>query len=203
MSQVSLLDFYNNTVITDSSSRVEASGSSQNPGSTTNVDTIGSRVQDVKSGVAMFSDLGVLADPGTSVLITFSSGTSVQSVSLTLRVRNCTSGEILSDRRCQGCPEGTYDLTGSGNCIPCNDPGLDCSAGGDGVVAEPGYWLLINGNDVQAFQCPEGYCRGGNDTCIPGRDGVICADCVSPLKNWGSACIGGRAASLLYPPFSM
>ena len=186
--KIQIVDFYGNIVLSDDVSRVEAVGTYVAPFSGT-VDTIGSRVQITAQGQATFDEVGVIANPGSKVALTFSTAGISQGVTLEFDVRGCGKGEFLQDRRCQLCPEGTYDLIASGSCVFCQAEGLDCSAGGSSVIAEPDYWLLIEGNDVRGFRCPSGYCRTNNETCAPGRDGVICAGCVHPLKNWGSDCL--------------
>ena len=191
--QIQIVDFYGNIVLSDDVSRVEAVGTYVAPFSGT-VDTIGSRVQITAQGQATFDEVGVIANPGSKVALTFSTAGISQGVTLEFDVRGCGKGEFLQDRRCQLCPEGTYDLIASGSCVFCQAEGLDCSAGGSSVIAEPDYWLLIEGNDVRGFRCPSGYCRTNNETCAPGRDGVICAGCVHPLKNWGSDCLGESSA---------
>ena len=118
----------------------------------------------------------------------FSTVPTLQTASVIIPIRNCSSGETLRNRRCDVCPEGTYDLVGSGNCQPCPPVGLDCSAGGSRVVSRAGYWLLREGNSVQAFVCLEGYCLG-NNTCAQFRDGVLCADCTNNRMNWGTQCV--------------
>ena len=127
--------------------------------------------------------------------------------SIILNFRNCTLGEIVSQKQCEKCPTGFYNLDLNNNsivaCLPC-DPNIQICQGGDQLIPRSGYWRLnktatlflkceninacigadnfsLNTNLSLTGACADGYKNNLCDTCDFGKakfgSESICVDC--------------------------
>ena len=94
------------------------------------------------SGVFVFENYTIYGSPGSYVNIEISTtaiDTSKQktvgdnipyssSISFSLYLRSCITGELISSTACTPCPEGKYLLNPEYACIPCPDGG-NCPGG--------------------------------------------------------------------------
>lgn len=147
----------------------------------------GNQAAALDSGVFFFHDLTVYAAPGSVHTLTGTLNYSQAGVSLALTgsvvvsFRNCTSGEISSEDRCEPCYPGNFSFFPSDSqCSFC--PLFAFCPGGNQLNVNPGYWR--NGPTSTKLQkCPlPDKCLGGvKSTCLSGYTGPLCSLCDSGM----------------------
>ena len=156
---ISLRDFYNQTVLTDSYNYVEASISDESQVSCHGDDGYLTGRYNVKlnAGVALFDFLEVACYPDHEVRVNFGSEYWVDATSVKYSFRPCERGEYFSDRECRMCPNGTYSfilpetsqlyMLDASTCNACPHEAYSCY--GDVVNLKKRYWRL-NGKFVHS-----------------------------------------------------
>lgn len=203
---ISFKDFYNQTVIVDSSTQVEAIFPyTQSCYAGAQAYLTGETVAKMSSGYANFSALQVYCSPGDSVFLTFQTiGSSKFEKVVQLNFRNCLRGEYYAAQECVSCETGTYSLNPDKSdlskmdqisvCKPC--PANTVSCYGDVLELEKGYWRISGDSDAIQV-CPYGKsaCHGGDlvgdESCATGYEGPLCAVCSSDyaLQSSTKTCV--------------
>jgi predicted outer membrane repeat protein len=203
---ISLVDFYQQTVTTDSSSIVEFSipSSSSSPlsssssSSSTNAISSGSPschngaayltgglIENYRSGVAMVSQLEAHCSPGE--VITAMASTSLSEINSSplflefqIRFRECYAGEIDSQGDCVACSEFYYSFDPSEDtqCRVCPENAV-CQ-GGSHLSVQRGYWRQCQSCHVIEPCRLTDVCLGGENVstqCRVGHTGPLCNLC--------------------------
>lgn len=185
---ITLLDYYNQTVASDSDTVVEVNIiESSCSGYSTKIE--GSSVLVFHNGIANFSEIHPYCAPGDSLTLEFhTSGLSkVFSTNVVLYFRECEVGEYSNGQECIICEHGTYSFntnipTDSSICKSCPSNTLSCY--GSTLVLKEGFWR-ISSNSIDIFSCPYGSkaCKGGEtiniESCNIGYEGPLCGVCQS------------------------
>lgn len=125
--------------------------------------------------------------------------------------QRCFAGSraLAGAAACEVCPDGSYASTEGDRCIACPAQGVSCAQGLLHVL--PGYWRVTsdltdgsssfdNGtlDGISALttfvECPDGACtvdEDGVSQCAEGREGPLCAVCVSEPLHYsvGDQCL--------------
>lgn len=187
---LTMMDYYSQTVNTDSSTSIEASLST----TPTCNDQVGilSGVISVQLllGTANFTSLEVFCAPGYNLTIFFRS--TLVEKSIILHFRSCMRGEYYSARECFPCEVGTYSLKNDTSdlstmsqisvCQPCPPHTVTCYK--DVLDLEKGYWRISENTDyIQSCPYGKAACLGGertgDESCARGYEGPLCAVCSS------------------------
>ncbi|CAG9323993.1 unnamed protein product [Blepharisma stoltei] len=185
---IGIMDHYNQTVLTESSSycQLEVVNS-------TSYSLSGKTKVQAASGLYNFSDVIVTGDPGSNVEITVSStivsNSNLPSGNIVFDLRNCTVGEALVAKTCQVCTSGTYNLEAGTSCKDC--PAEAKCYGKSDIYPLAGYWRWSNTTD-DFLECPNSAaCLGGVATnnslgeCETGYYGNLCQSCQSDYSRNG------------------
>jgi predicted outer membrane repeat protein len=149
----------------------------------------GSTIVSAILGVATFSQLILVGEPGSSVTLQFSIPiTEVPDVTLSVPLRSCISGEITVPQgssqstdfaTCQRCSTGSYSFFPTDTvCQQC--PYKTKCPGGNVLDLAANYWRV---DDISAtvLACPTPYaCLGGpniTSQCRVGQEGPYCTVC--------------------------
>ena len=193
--EVIMEDWYNQVVLTDSSTLVTVSVPTSEVASCYGQQGFISGTSTVafSNGTASFLYLEPLCAPNHTLgLVATSSLSSIISFSaFEFGFRSCIRGEYYAERICNPCEAGTFsfvdpverslsDLSKSAVCEVCPSQASQCYM--DIIELKPGYW---RSNDVSTniLECPWHIesCRGGRSSgdasCGQGYRGPVCAVC--------------------------
>ena len=192
---VQLVDYYNQTVVTDSFSYIDVSTVSGDYTCAQSAGHVsGGVLMVLESGVANFTTLDLTCAAGYNMTLVFSLengnvAQDVESTKIDISFRKCVRGEFYQDYACIPCPIGTYgfyesddisELKQSDICQRCPDEATVCYA--DVIELDKGYWRARDVSDY-ILECPmsEASCIGGRFTsdssCNAGYLGPLCAVC--------------------------
>ena len=191
-----LTDHYNQKVLTDSSSsaNLEAVGASASVSGTSKATAV--------KGVVTFSDFTIYAEPQGNVSLKIvsnvimdspDSNSSSNSISLSVRMRNCLPGESTASHSCNLCGSRTYGFDPAKPCQNC--PSNAQCLGTTQMYPDSGYWragLYVE----KVWVCPRpSSCLGGDPFdnhsiswtgyCANGYTNNMCESCA-----WGYARSG-------------
>ncbi|CAI2374797.1 unnamed protein product [Moneuplotes crassus] len=219
-----LYDYDGQIMNLDSSSQFIISSSTVNDGK-----IMGINNAVLKSGIATFSSILFIAEPGSkSVLFKVSSrildkdklkvvhNKSEAYRQLEINFRKCRPGEIKRGEKCEVCSTGTYSLGwSSASCPKCVEDSV-CN-GGYSISVNHGYWRrTINSTNI--IKClSEEACEGGFEQstltptkCKEGYEGPLCSKCslvndskYERLNEFECAKCPSLAISLVYVSFKM
>jgi predicted outer membrane repeat protein len=188
--QVALVDHYDQVISIDNSS-----SGAITPYTSSGVSIIGNTKVVAEQGIFTFTNLLVSTQPDSQASFYFTSDSVLlkSAVNITLKVRDCITGEALQGVNCVKCAEGFYNLEASTECLKC-PTGAVCW-GNSTMSPKKGYWRANNSTD-KFFQCPYDLgCLGGEDDlsytglCESGYGGVMCQVCSSGYsKTNGEQC---------------
>ena len=187
---ISLLDTYGNVITTDSSSTLLINTMIEYP----DLSLRGNDTFTAKQGVFSIYSFTPSGPPGSTQQFTATtngiSSTSIpndnstysNSAIIEIFLRNCISGEQITNSECIICKEGTFLLKPELSCLPCPTGGI--CPGGTMLVPKPGYWRSSNASEI-VYACPlAGACLGnstatdGIGQCSEGYEGVMCSSCM-------------------------
>jgi predicted outer membrane repeat protein len=187
---ISLQDFYQQTIKTESSSVIDLSILQQYECYDHIGYISGGVIDQMENGIANFTSLDAYCAPGYSMTIVAQSSVDfIPSVNFTLSFRTCEVGEYYNGYSCQMCETGTYSLASSSSlddmsqievCQRCPSEVNSCS--GSTIDMRDGYWRISQSSDV-IFACPTGTagCKGGegsgDEICHEGYHGPLCSLC--------------------------
>lgn len=180
--QLFIVDFYQQKVTIDSTSRV---GWTIDSGTTCGDDTLnvcGLTSATVSAGVATFENFALTCSVGEQIDLAFKSTSSLvtNTIHVLFQFEKCVRGQIYIEDSdaCITCLEGTYSLVdvtdimnATSSCEICPSNAV-CRA--DIVSANPGYWKAATYDDA-VMKCPYGEvaCKGGifggNASCNDGK----------------------------------
>jgi len=187
---VSIGDFYNATVRTESEAYVEVSsvGGSNCFDSTGFV--TGDIIQRLRNGTATFASLLPQCAPGFYIDAVISANIPSTSALLRYYFRECEVGEFYGDRICQPCANGSYSFVDPNGkslseisdsvCMDCPSQASHCSR--NTLILKPEYWRIAD-DSHRILDCPFGAesCVGGamygNSLCGEGYVDALCAVC--------------------------
>ena len=199
--QLALLDHYNQTVVTDSTSTAILL-----PSADANI--IGIISATASQGTYAFKDFGITAVPENSTLLYIQTSgidqsvsrnftelmTFVPTIAVRAEMRACLIGETLLNNQCVVCPAGKYSLDPSQSCLECPD-GAVCY-GNFTMVPKKGYWRS-NQLSPEFWECPyEDSCLGSPEPpqplnligkCAEGYFGNLCNGCTSGFSRQSSS----------------
>jgi predicted outer membrane repeat protein len=204
---VTLLDWYQQIVNTDSQTSLEVIVSSARTCNGLVGYATGGLTEVLSNGVANFSSMQVYCAPGSSLSLTFQAVDNFQITGeiIVLQFRSCVRGEYYSAQECVACEVGTYSLSDNTGvaledmdqisiCKSC--PPHTSSCYGDVLVLKKGHWRIsVDSDRIQS--CPYGdiACQGGetagDESCALGYEGPLCAVCSSgyALKSSTKTCV--------------
>jgi predicted outer membrane repeat protein len=184
----SLIDHYNQTVISDNSTKAGLTIYSAN------ATVYGGPEVTASLGVLTFSDFSIAATPGTNVSISAAVPDLISLQNLTIYVRPCEPGESQVDEKCLLCKAPKYSFNPADLCKDCLSEAV-CT-GGAKVYPKAGYWRY-DWLSTTFLQCPNtaaclgpadeiSTCEGNSScssqlspkgTCMEGYKGNMCQTC--------------------------
>mgnify|MGYP000739300986 CR=1 FL=1 len=189
--EIALIDHYNNTVLTDNSSK----GALKN----LNGSISGQTEVEAKKGILTFNDFTLFATPKQSISIEAHSnliGAPAEtnpSLSIAVHLRECQKGEYNTGNECKVCENRTYSLSPDQACSDC--PSEAYCLGNWTMFPKPGYWRAFNYTD-KFYECPNpDACLGSPDysnylgKCSEGYRGHMCQACeIGYFRTFENTC---------------
>ena len=199
---ISIYDYYDNVVVTDSTSTLNIQKQESYPELSLKGQVSFIAVKGVFSLTGIIPGgppgstqrLTATIDSISSLNVQSNNVNSIDSITIEIFLRNCTNGEQISASECTECKENTYLIEPSKACNSCPVGGI-CT-GGSTILPSAGYWRSSNLSEI-VYPCPLRQACTGNTTgydyaggCIKGYYGIMCSSCIGGYRKLSDGSCG-------------